>query len=70
MIETVNKKRNSVVMTNPYLEAIECLIRDGLYVNRAEIIKDALRRLFVHYEISLIKEEASEWLATREMLNR
>jgi len=68
--ETVNKKRISVVMTKPYLEAIECLIRDGLYVNRAEIIKDALRRLFAHYEISLIKEEAAEWLTTREPLNR
>ncbi|TRZ49194.1 MAG: hypothetical protein D4S01_09120 [Dehalococcoidia bacterium] len=68
-MDTENKKRISVVVTNPYLEAIECLVRDGFYVNRAEIIKDALRRLFVQYEISLITDEAAECLTTEDELN-
>ena len=45
------KKRVSVVLTNPYLVAMDRLIREGVYDSRAEVIKDALRRLFRHYEI-------------------
>ncbi len=44
-------------MTNPYVTAMDQLIKDGLYENQSEIIKDALRRLFQHYEIPLITEE-------------
>ena len=43
-------------MANPYLEGMELLIKDGLYESQAEIVKDALRRLFVHYEIQLITD--------------
>jgi Arc/MetJ-type ribon-helix-helix transcriptional regulator len=43
-------------MANPYLEGMELLIKDGLYESQAEIVKDALRRLFVHYEIQLIND--------------
>jgi Arc/MetJ-type ribon-helix-helix transcriptional regulator len=52
----VQKKRVEVTMANPYLEGMELLIKDGLYESQAEIVKDALRRLFVHYEIQLITE--------------
>ncbi len=51
------KKRVATKMTNPYLTAMNQLIKDGLYENQSEIIKDALRRLFQHYEIPLITEE-------------
>ena len=50
------KKRVEVTMANPYLEGMALLIKDGLYMSQAEIVKDALRRLFVHYEIPLISE--------------
>ncbi len=50
------KKRVDVTMSLPYLEGMELLIEDGLYESQAEIIKDALRRLFAHYEISLVDE--------------
>ena len=43
-------------MSNPYLEGMELLIKDGLYESQAEVVKDALRRLFIHYEIKLVDE--------------
>ncbi len=43
-------------MGAPYLEAMSLLIKDGLYESQAEIIKDALRRLFNHYELSCISD--------------
>lgn len=43
------KKRISVTLTKPFLDAMEGL--ESIYVNREEIIKDALRRLFRHYGI-------------------
>jgi Arc/MetJ-type ribon-helix-helix transcriptional regulator len=50
-------KHIDIKMTNPYLTGMEQLIKDGLYENQTEIIKDALRRLFQHYEIPLITQE-------------
>lgn len=50
------KRRVGVMMANPYLDGMEVLIKDGLYVSQAEIIKDALRRLLLHYEIALVTE--------------
>jgi Arc/MetJ-type ribon-helix-helix transcriptional regulator len=54
ILGVVQKKRVEVTMANPYLEGMELLIKDGLYESQAEIVKDALRRLFMHYEIQLI----------------
>jgi len=56
ILDVVQKKRVGVTMANPYLEGMELLIKDGLYESQAEIVKDALRRLFVHYEIQLITD--------------
>jgi len=52
-LDVVQKKRVGVTMANPYLEGMELLMKDGLYANQAEIVKDALRRLFAHYEIQI-----------------
>ena len=56
ILGVAQKKRVEVTMANPYLEGMELLIKDGLYESQAEIVKDALRRLFVHYEIQLITD--------------
>jgi len=53
----MRKKRIDVVMGSPYLDSMDLLIKDGLYESKAEIIKDALRRLFRNYEIMLVSEE-------------
>lgn len=51
MTEKLAKKRVCLTLTEPYLDATERLVREGVYVDRAEVIKDALRRLFRHYGI-------------------
>ncbi len=52
----IQKKRVEVTMASPYLDGMDLLIKDGLYESQAEIVKDALRRLFNHYEIHCISE--------------
>jgi len=37
---------------------MDLLIKDGLYENQAEIVKDALRRLFNHYDVKLLNPSA------------
>lgn len=56
MSEDNQKRRVGVIMASPYLDGMEVLIKDGLYLSQAEIIKDALRRLLLHYKIALIEE--------------
>jgi Arc/MetJ-type ribon-helix-helix transcriptional regulator len=51
------EKRVSVVLTQPYLDAMDRLIRDGVYISRAEVVKDALRRLFRHYGIRIYEAQ-------------
>ncbi len=50
------KKRLEVTVAGPYIEGMNLLIKDGLYESQAEIVKDALRRLFNHYEIHSISD--------------
>ncbi|MCW3999762.1 MAG: hypothetical protein NWE93_05950 [Candidatus Bathyarchaeota archaeon] len=53
----VNKKKQlKVTMAAPYVAGMEQLINDGLYESQGEVVKDALRRLFNHYEIRSISE--------------
>jgi Arc/MetJ-type ribon-helix-helix transcriptional regulator len=57
----VTKKKNlKVTITAPYLEGMNTLIGDGLYESQAEIVKDALRRLFNHYAITSISDACTE----------
>ena len=51
-----DKKRVEETMGIPYLEAMELLLKDGLYESHVEIDKIALRRLFMHYEIPLVTD--------------
>jgi len=37
------RTRVSVTMTKPYVEAMDYLIERGIYLNRGEIVLDALR---------------------------
>ena len=58
--EKLVKKRVCVTLTKPYFDAMEGLVQEGVYVDRAEIIKDALRRLFRHYGIEPFGAEEPE----------
>ena len=53
------KKNVCVNLTKPYLDAMKSLVQRGVYVNRPDLIKDALRQLFRHYELLLFVEK--EW---------
>lgn len=50
----IDRKRVGLTISNPYLEGMDLLIKDGLYECQSEVVKDALRRLFSHYKISLV----------------
>ncbi len=56
----VRKKRLNVTIATPYLEGVDLLVSDGLYESRAEVVKDALRRLFNHYDISAISDACTQ----------
>jgi Arc/MetJ-type ribon-helix-helix transcriptional regulator len=60
-LAVTQKKRVGVTMANPYLEGMDLLIKDGLYESQAEVVKDALRRLFNHYEIHSISDACSRY---------
>jgi len=47
--EKNEKIRVSVTMTGTYVEALDHLVAEGLYLGRGEIVLEALRRLFVGY---------------------
>jgi len=45
------KTRFSVILTGPFLEALDLLIEEGIYKDHQSGIRDALRRLFRLYGI-------------------
>ena len=51
MSEKLTKKRVSVTLTRPYLDAMQVLVEARLYESRAELLRAALRRLFRHYAL-------------------
>ena len=47
--EKIVKIRVSVTLTKPYLEALDRLVKEGIYLSQGEIIMEALRRIFRSY---------------------
>jgi len=47
--EKVEKIRVSVTMTQPYLDALDRLVEEGVYLARGDAILEALRVLFRDY---------------------
>ncbi len=43
--------RISLTLTNVYIEALDKLVDVGVYADRAEAVKDGLRRVFRSYEM-------------------
>lgn len=41
-----DKRRFSVTLTKPYIDALDRLVEKGLYLEHQTAIRDALRRLF------------------------
>jgi Arc/MetJ-type ribon-helix-helix transcriptional regulator len=57
LIRQTQRKNLTVIVTAPYVEGMIALIENGLYVHQTEVVRDALRRLFMHYEIKMVAEE-------------
>lgn len=51
MAEKSEKTRISVTMTKPYLDALDSLVEEGIYLGRGEAILEALRVLLKGYGI-------------------
>jgi len=51
MSEKVVKIRVSVTLTKPYLDALDRLVKEGIYLSQGEIILESLRRLLRSYGI-------------------
>ena len=51
------KTRISVTMTQPYVDALDRLVEEGVYLRRGEAILEALRILFRQLGIELPIEE-------------
>jgi len=47
------KKRFDLYLTSDEMEAMDRLVESGLYVSRAEVVRDALRHGFVRHGIPL-----------------
>jgi len=73
---SVSKRRISVTLTEPYLEALNRLVEAGVYVDRGEAVKDALRRVFRHYGMKPFSPEGeagalgAESLTENELVER
>jgi len=61
-LEKNEKTRISVTMTGTYVEALDHLVDEGLYLGRGEIVLEALRRLFGSYGLEpfSLKPESEE----------
>jgi len=47
----VEKTRISVTLMKPYLDALDHLVDEGIYLTKGEVIMESLRRLFRSYGI-------------------
>jgi len=55
-----DKRRFSVTLTGPYIEALNRLVEKGLYLDHQDAIRDALRRLFKYHGIEPLYSEPVE----------
>ena len=55
----VEKTRVSVSLTRPYLDALDRLVTEGVYLSKGEIIMEALRSLLRSYGLDPFRSH--EW---------
>lgn len=56
----MKKTRVSVTMTKPYLDALDRLVEEGVYLTKGEIVLEALRRLFQGYGVEPFATKVAE----------
>lgn len=60
MSDKIAKKRIGLVLTGPYLEALDELVERGLYLEPQVAIRAALRLLFLHHKVEPFYSELVE----------
>jgi len=55
-----DKRRFSVTLTGPYIEALNRLVKEGFYLDHQDAIRDALRRLFRFHGMEPLYNEPAE----------
>ncbi len=48
-------KRINIALPQIYVDGIDRMIKEGIYLNRSEAVKDSLRRLFKNYGLDVLK---------------
>jgi len=66
MSEKSVKKRISVTLTTIYIDGLNYLVQEGLYLNRGEIILEALRSLMRRHGVEPFLLEKVEELEPQE----
>ena len=60
MADKVSKKRIGLLLTGPYLDALEQLVEKGIYLEHQVAIRDALRRLFQFHGIESFSDKGAK----------
>jgi len=60
LTEKVEKKRISVTLTSVFVDALDQLVEEGIYMEQQGAIRDALRRLFQFHRIEPFGEKVAE----------
>lgn len=60
MSEKVVKIRVSVTLTKPYLDTLDHLVDEGIYLGKGEAILEALRRLLRSYGVEPFAVKGAE----------
>jgi len=46
-----DKRRFSVTLTEPYMEALDRIVKDGLYIDHQAALRDSLRHLLMIHNV-------------------
>lgn len=60
MSEKVEKIRVSITMTKQYLDALDYLVEQGIYLGRGEAVLEAVRRLLRSYGVEPFATRVAE----------
>jgi len=67
LTDNANKRRFSVTLTTPYIEALDSLVEEGLYMDHQDVIRHALRRLFQYHGIESFTKNGPDDNALSEL---
>lgn len=56
MVTNIEKKRLSLTLTQAYVDALDSLVEEGLYLERQVAIREGLRLLFKHHGMELFPD--------------